>query len=71
MSEMQIDHQRIEGGVRISLTCFQAAPVNLLEERLTLEHVTVVILEPQAFGWVLFHQTLTDVLALFGELRGV
>lgn len=55
----------------MSLTCFQAAPVNLFEERLSLQHVTVVIFEPQAFGWVLFHQTLTDVLALFGELRGV
>lgn len=53
------------------LTCFQAAPVNLFEEHLTLQHIAVVVFEPQAFGWVLFHQTLTDVLALFGELRGV
>lgn len=55
----------------MSLTCFQAAPVNLFEERLTLQHITAVVFEPQAFGRVLFHQTLTDVLALLGELRGV
>lgn len=55
----------------MSLTCFQAAPVNLFEERLSLQHVTVVVFEAQAFGWLLLHQPLTDVLALLGELGGV
>lgn len=55
----------------MSLTCFQTAPVNLLEERLVLQHVAVVIFEAQAFGWVLFHQPLTDVLAHWAERRSV
>lgn len=55
----------------MSLTCFQTAPVNLLEERLVFQHLAVVIFEAQAFGWVLFHQPLTDVLAHWAELRSV
>lgn len=55
----------------MSLTCFQTAPVNLLEERLVLQRVAAVIFEAQAFGRVLCHQPLTDVLAHWAELRRV
>lgn len=57
--------------VDVSLTCFQAAPVNLFEEWMTLENVAVVVAEAETLGWILLHQTLTDVLALFGELWSV
>lgn len=53
------------------LTCFQTAPGNLLEEGLALQHVAGVVAEAEAFGRVLLHQALAEVLALFGELWGV
>lgn len=57
--------------MRTSLTCVQTAPVNLFEERMTLENIAGVVAEAETLGWSLLHQTLADVLALFGELWSV
>lgn len=60
-----------ESGFLWLLTCFQAAPGNLLEEGLALQHVAGVVAEAEAFGRVLLHQALAEVLAFFGELWSV
>lgn len=55
--------------LQMSPTCFQTAPVNLFEEGLILELCAVIIFEPQTFCWVLLHQALTDILAIFAKGR--
>lgn len=48
-------------------TGFQASPVNLFEEGLILELSTVIILEPEAFRWVLFHQPFANSLTVVAK----
>ena len=48
-------------------TCFQAAPVEFLEEWLTLELSTLVVLEAQPFCWVFLHQPFAESFAIRTE----
>lgn len=50
-----------------SLTGFQATPVNLFEERMLLELGTLIVLEAEALGGVLLHQTFTNGFAVCAE----
>lgn len=49
------------------LTCFQAAPVNVLKEWVILELCALIIFEPEAFHWVLLQQAFTNTFAVFAE----
>lgn len=49
-------------------TGFQAAPVNVFEERLILQLFTMVIFEAEAFRWVLLHQAFAEILACLAEV---
>ena len=48
-------------------TCFQAAPVEFLEEWLTLKLSTLVVLEAQPFRWVFLHQPFAESFAIRTE----
>lgn len=55
----------------MSRTCFKAAPVDVFEEGLVLEFLTVVVFKAEPLHWIFLHQPLTDGLALFAELGRV
>lgn len=51
-----------------SLTCFKAAPVDVFEEGLVLELLTVVVFKAEPLHWIFLHQPLANIFALFAEL---
>lgn len=52
----------------VPLTCLKSAPVDVFEEGLVLELLTVIIFKAEPLYWIFLHQPLTKVFALFAEL---